>query len=152
MDRKQIMKYAFAAGVVLGVTAAVLILARGSGQEKKVEAMGPEEVAVCFCRAMAAGDFTGAYALCDTSAMKTYIEDYVEAWEMQNRKDSSAVRIAGQILSNAEIVTESVEKKDGKRIVTYTIEVSEGLKKTRTATVKKMEDGEWKVEEITDRN
>jgi hypothetical protein len=61
MDRKQIMKYAFAAGVVLGVTAAVLILARGCGQEKKVEAMGPEEVAVCFCRAMAAGDFTGAY-------------------------------------------------------------------------------------------
>lgn len=150
-DMKKIIRYAFAAGIALGATGAVLFLTRGCRQENGNTEMGPEEVVERFCRSMLCGDFAAAYGFCDTLAMKSYIENYVQAWEMQSSRDSGAVLMAGAILSGTEITIGNMEKKDGKRIVSYAIETSEGMKKEKTATVRKTEEGEWIVEEIADR-
>lgn len=110
--------------------------------------MGPEDTVVAFNRAITAGDFTQASALCDTVSMKDYLESYAEAWEVISREDSSALAIASSILSGAVIEIKDVKKADDRRIVSYTLE-ADGHKKQRSATVRK-EGKQWKVERITD--
>ena len=119
---------------------------RGGGSEK---ADGPEAVVAAFCKAMAAGDWTEASALCDTVSMKGYISAYQEAWDYLHNQDSSVMMIAAQMLSAASVEVQKVEKADGARSVYYTIE-AEGMRKERKATVSKSEEGEWKVTAITD--
>ena len=132
------------------IVAAGMVMAAGCGgnnaEEKK--AMGPEAAVETFCRAVAAGDFETADELCDTVSMKGYLDEWRKVWNDLQKEDSSALAIASSMLSGAEIEVIRTERNGEKRTVLYRIE-AEGNSKTRTATVKN-EEGEWKVEEISD--
>lgn len=132
------------------IVAAGMVMAVGCGgnnaEEKK--AMGPEAAVEAFCRAVAAGDFGTAGGLCDTVSMKGYLDEWRKVWNDLQKEDSSALAIASSMLSGAEIEVIRTERNGEKRTVLYRIE-AEGNSKTRTATVKN-EEGEWKVEEISD--
>ena len=117
------------------------------GTEKE-QAMSPEQTVEAFCRTLASGEMTKARSLCDTGAMSSYLEDWADKWAELEKKDSSALRIASGILSEADICVLNTERDGEKRIVSYTIEV-DGNIKTRRAVVRK-EEGEWRVESITD--
>lgn len=144
MNRKLII-YSVAAVMIIGAIAAVILLK--DNDSKKAET-GPEAVVEAFSRALAAGDFGKAAELCDTISMAAYMNRYQDAWNSLHRKDSSVLGIASSILSDAQIRIEGTDKKDGLRIVRYTIQTA-GHTKTKTATLKKGEKG-WIVEEITD--
>lgn len=126
---------------------AMLLLGGCAGGEKKA-VMSPEETVEAFCRAVAGGDMEKACGLCDTESMKTYLESWNTTWEQLEKKDSSALRIAAGILSDAEFSIDRSEKEGDKRTVTYTIK-TEGQSKSRKATLKR-EEGEWRVEGLTD--
>ena len=132
------------------IVAAGMVMAAGCGgnnaEEKK--AMGPEAAVETFCRAVAAGDFETADELCDTVSMKGYLDEWRKVWNDLQKEDSSALAIASSMLSGADIEVIRTERNGEKRTVLYRIE-AEGNSKTRTATVKN-EEGEWKVEEISD--
>lgn len=117
----------------------------GSGEET---VLGPEETVEAFCRAVAAGDMSRARELCDTSAMKSYLDAWNDTWEELYRKDSSALRIASGILSEAVVTVTDVEKAGDVRTVRYTLE-ADGRTKVRQAALRK-EEGEWRVESLTD--
>lgn len=118
------------------------------GSASEEQPMGPEDTVIAFNRAITAGDFTQAAALCDTAAMKDYLDSYTEAWEVISREDSSALAIASSILSGAVIEITDVKKAEDRRIVSYTLE-ADGHSKQRSATVRK-EGKTWRVERITD--
>ena len=119
------------------------------GRQGEKAVMGPEETVEAFCRAVAGGDFATAAGLCDTRTMNSYMDERSEAWDMLQKKDSSAVAIASAILSEADIKIEDTVRDGDRRHISFTISFIEDIKK-KTATVKK--DGDvWKVEAITDR-
>ena len=118
-----------------------------NAEEKKV--MGPEEVAESFCRAVAGGDFGQAWALCDTVAMKGYLNGQKEARAMLEKQDSSASGIASQILSEIEFVIDDIVKEGEERHLFCSIGF-DGNKKGKLIILKK-EEGEWKVKETADR-
>lgn len=124
-----------------------VLSATGCANGNSVE-MGPADVVEAFNRAITGGDFTTACQLCDTLAMKDYLENYEEAWNVLKAEDSSTLSIAASILEKAVIEVKEVRKDDEKRIVLYSLE-ADGHSKTRKATVKK-EEGAWRVEKITD--
>lgn len=130
--------------------AAVMTAGCGGRQTEKETEMGPEEVLSSFCRAIAGGEFDSAAQLCDTLTMKEYISSYSQAWDMLKKENGDGVSVAGGILASAEISIEEISKDANKRIIDYTIKAGDNLVKKKKATVKK-EEGEWKVEEITDR-
>ena len=132
--------------IVMMVAAAMAVGCGGGGSQK---ADGPEAAVTAFNRAMAAGDWSEATKLCDTSSMKGYISTYQEAWEYLQKQDSSVMLIASQMLSAASVEVLKVEKEEGERAVYYTIE-AEGMRKERKAMVRKNEEGAWKVTAITD--
>lgn len=132
--------------LLMGLLAAVFSSCASPSAEE--QPMGPEDTVVAFNRAITAGDFTQASALCDTVSMKDYLESYMEAWEVISREDSSALAIASSILSGAVIEITDVKKADDRRIVSYTLE-ADGHSKKRSATVRK-EGKKWRVELITD--
>ena len=124
-----------------------LLLSGCAGGDKKA-IMSPEETVEAFCRAVAGGDMERAGELCDAEAMKAYLESWNSTWEQLEKKDSSALRIAAGILSEAEFSVDRSEKEGDRRTVTYTLK-TEGQSKSRKAILKK-EEGEWKVEGLTD--
>ena len=126
---------------------ALLLLSSCAGGEKK-DFMSPEETVKAFCKAVASGDMERASKLCDAESMKTYLDAWRATWEKLEKKDSSALRIAAGILSEAEFSVEQSGKDGDKRTVTYTLK-TEGQSKSRKASLKK-EEGEWKVEGLTD--
>lgn len=128
----------------------ICTLMHGCGDAEEKKAMGPEAAVETFCRAVAAGDFETAGGLCDTVSMKEYLDEWRKVWNDLQKEDSSALAIASSMLSGAEIEVIRTERNGEKRTVLYRIE-AEGNSKTRTATVKN-EEGEWKVEEISDAN
>lgn len=132
------------------VVVAVMMVA-GCGQRSGSVEMGPGEAVEAFCRAMAAGEFDEARALCDTVAMKDYIGNYAEALEMQMEADSSVAAIAAGLVSRAEMTVDEVVEDGERRLVHYTVTLADGTAKTKTAKVRK-EEGAWRVEAITDRN
>lgn len=136
-------KYFFAA-----VIAICAITGCGGQKEKKV--MGPEEVVETFCKAVLCREYDKASALCDSTIVESYIESYAASMEKAARQDSSAVAIAARMLETAEITIEDVNKIQDKRQISYTIVITDDLKKEKTATLRK-EEGEWKIEAITDR-
>lgn len=146
MDRK-ILKYAFITGVAIGIVAAAIIWNR---HNEGKEVMGPEETLETFCRAVAAGQWQEAMALCDTVGMKEYLDSHRKTWKILQSKDSSALAIASGILAGTEISVSEVRKEGDRRVITYTL-TAEGCSKTKEATVKK-EEGAWRVERITDAN
>jgi len=147
---KDIMKKTFIGGIALGAVAAFIFLVGNGCRSGQSVEMGPSEVVEAFNRAITAGDFTQAAALCDTVAMKDYLESYKEAWEVLQAEDSTVLSIASSILEKAVIEVTEVRKEADKRIVLYSLE-ADGHSKTRKAVVKK-EEGEWRVERITDAN
>jgi hypothetical protein len=126
----------------------ICTLMHGCRDAEEMKAMGPEAAVETFCRAVAAGDFETAGGLCDTVSMKGYLDEWRKVWNDLQKEDSSALAIASSMLSGAEIEVIRTERNGEKRTVLYRIE-AEGNSKTRTATVKN-EEGEWKVEEISD--
>ena len=126
----------------------ICTLMHGCRDAEEKKAMGPEAAVETFCRAVAAGDFETAGGLCDTVSMKGYLDEWRKVWNDLQKEDSSALAIASSMLSGAEIEVIRTERNGEKRTVLYRIE-AEGNSKTRTATVKN-EEGEWKIEEISD--
>lgn len=141
-------RYIFRNAFLSGAIALLMLAAAGCG-EKKAGVMGPEETVEAFCRAVAGGEFEKAARLCDTTAMKGYIQDYAQALDMLARKDSAAVSIAAESLAEASFEIEDTARDGDRRIVTFTIDAGDGMNKKKTAAVRK-EEGEWKVEKITD--
>ena len=88
-------------------------------------------------------------SLCDTVTMSTYLEMNRAEWERMMQEDSTVARIAAGMLSAAAIEFSDVEKEGDRRVVHYSIDAAMGMKKNKTATVKK-EEGVWKVERIAD--
>ena len=133
------------------VAVVAAMMAAGCGQRSESVEMGPGETVEAFCKALAGGDSETAMELCDTAAMNGYIRNFVEALDMQMQADSCVAMIAAGMVSQAEISVDEVVKDGDRRIVHYTVRVSEDMTKTKSAKVRK-EEGAWKVEAITDRN
>ena len=143
----KVMRYAAAIVTAAGcLGASVLLTGCGTEQEKKV--LSPEETVEAFTRHIVSGEFDKARSLCDTVMMKDYIDDWMQAWERLEQKDSSVLAIASSFLAGADIHIERSEKSDTGRNIYYRIE-AEGQSRKRIAKVRK-EEGEWRVETITD--
>lgn len=112
------------------------------------QVLGPEATVEAFCRAVAAGDMERAGELCDTVSMKGYLDAWTETWSELTEKDSSALRIAAGILSESTFTVTDVVKDGDRRIIKYTLETGD-KSKNRSAVVRK-EEGEWRVEGMTD--
>ena len=77
----------------MGVLAILFFMAVGCGERNSGRtdvALGPEETVEAFYRAVAGNNPEKAMSLCDTAAMKGYIRQYVQAWDMMAGKDSGA--------------------------------------------------------------
>lgn len=138
--------------VMAAAVVGVMLMAAGcgGGKEKKTEVTGPAETVEAFCRAVAAGEFEKAKELCDSVAMKGYIDTYAEEMETMARRDSGAVAIAAATLAAGRFTVDDMTRDGDSRQIFYTIDAGDGMSKKKTATVRKTE-GVWKVEEITDR-
>ena len=126
------------------LAAATAILA-GCCQSKGT---GPEETVEMFNRAITSGDFGTAERLCDTVAMKDYLDSYREAWETIQKEDSCALAIASSLLSDTVINIYDSETSGDSSTVRYTLE-ADGHSKKRAAGICRRE-GEWKITSITD--
>lgn len=133
------------------VAVVAAMVAAGCGQRSESVEMGPGETVEAFCKALAGGDSETAMELCDTAAMNGYIRNFVEALDMQMQADSCVAGIAAGMLTQAEFAVDEVAKEGDRRIVHYTVKVSEDMTKKKTAKVRK-DEGVWKVEAISDRN
>ncbi len=131
------------------ICTSVMLMSCGGNKAEEKKAMGPEEVAVAFCRSVAGGEFENAMELCDTAAMKGYIDAKAEAWSRISEQDSSAFAIAANMLSEAEVIIDDVIKEGDERHVFCTIGF-EGNTKGKVLIMKK-EEGEWRVKTIADR-
>ena len=134
-------------GLILVGTAVCLMMGGCfSGKEKKE---GPEVVVENFYRAMAAGEWDKACCLCDTVAMKDYLESYQQTWESFSQEDSAVMEIASSMLADAAVEVTGIEKAEDGRLVQFTVQTGD-IKVERKALVKKDEEGAWKVTEITE--
>ena len=82
--------------------------------------------------------------------MKAYIDTYRSVFESFSEENEKAAAIASGILGDMDFSVENMTKEGGKRIVFYTIGLSDGMKRNKVATLMKVE-GAWKVETVTDR-
>lgn len=146
--RRDLLKYIFAGGVVVGAVLAIVLVTARSGKESTDQHMGPEEVIKAFNMAITSGDFDTACSLCDTVSMQDYLNSYHEAWNILQQEDSSILAIASALLSDGVLQINRTEKDADARYIHYTLE-ADGHSKTRRAKLEK-EEGEWKVKEITD--
>ena len=126
-----------------------LLMSCGGNNAKELKAMGPAEVAVAFCRSVAGGEFEKAMELCDTTAMKGYIDGQAAQWNRISEQDSSTFAIAAKMLSETEILVDDVIKEGDERHVFCSIGFEENTK-GKVLIVKK-EEGEWRVKAIADR-
>lgn len=133
---------------VLWINVAVLVILAGCNGAEKEKVMGPEQTVEAFCRAVTAGEWAEAEALCDTLSMKEYLDSYKEAWETLHKEDSCAMAIAKGILSGTVMSVDDIRKEDDRRIISYTL-TADGNRKARKAVVRK-EEGAWRVERISD--
>lgn len=133
---------------VLWINVAVLVILAGCKGAEKEKVMGPEQTVEAFCRAVTAGEWAEAEALCDTLSMKEYLDSYKEAWETLHKEDSCAMAIAKGILAGTVMSVDDIRKEDDRRIISYTL-TADGNRKARKAVVRK-EEGAWRVERISD--
>jgi hypothetical protein len=135
------------------IASAVLLAAgygcTGGGQNA---AAGPEETVSAFYGALAEGDFDKASRLCDTLAMGGYIGRYASEWDrMAMQADSCTCAIACSLMTTMKTVIVSCGKKDDRTEVRYSLEASGYPQKDKKAVLRK-EEGEWKIEAVTDDN
>ena len=133
---------------VLWIIVAVLVILTGCKGAEKEKVMGPEQTVEAFCRAVTAGEWAEAEALCDTLSMREYLDSYKEAWETLHKEDSCAMAIAKGILAGTVMSVDDIRKEDDRRIISYTL-TADGNRKARKAVVSK-EEGAWRVERISD--
>lgn len=129
---------------------AAALMAAGCGRKGSVP-LGPSEVVEEFVKAVASGRTDDAKRLCDSTWMTGYIQAYQAVLSQKAAADSAAASIAVGILSEIEVTVTEVSKAKGSRTVFYTLTDAYGNSKDKTATVTEVE-GEWKVQEIKDRN
>lgn len=132
--------------ILIGTAVCLMMGGCFSGKEKKD---GPEVVVENFYRAMAAGEWDQACCLCDTVAMKDYLESYQQAWESFSQEDSAVMEVASSMLADAAVEVTGIEKAEDGRLVLFTVQTGD-IKVERKALVKKDEEGAWKVTEITE--
>lgn len=120
-----------------------------AGRDAEVKDMSPEEVAKSFIQAVAGGMFDEAWMMCDTVAMKDYIDMQKKAWAEVEKKDSNAFSIASKMLSEAGITIDDTIKEDGRRHVFCSIGLDDNTK--GKLVILQKEEGEWKVTAIADR-
>ena len=125
---------------------AVSIFKTCTGKGKQAE-LGPEATLEAFYSNLCAGEFTKAEELCDTLQMSGYIGSFKQAW---NEADSTVCAIASAILSEMTVTVTDTERDGQTRTIFYKISHSGSSEKEKIATLKK-EEGEWKIERITDR-
>ena len=109
---------------------------------------GPEDSLQAFYKALCAGDFTSAESLCDSASMTDYIDEIRYVWD---NADSTVLAIACDILSEVTVEITDIEKDGQKRTISYILTSAEGEGKGKTAVLSK-EEGEWRIEQIIDRN
>jgi hypothetical protein len=125
----------------------VTAILSGCSGSSKVE-MGPAETVQSFYEALWSGNITDAESYCDSLGMSGYVESYRTAWE----KNSDTISdIVTDILSETEIRITDTERNGQIRTVFYELAGTDGRKKEKAATLRK-EEGEWKIEAITDRH
>ena len=129
------------------VVAAMVCLVGCWGGQKSAE-MGPVETVEAFCKAVSAGQWDEAEALCDSLSMKDYIDVQKQTWARLEKEDEGAMKVAKSIMESTRVTVDDMHKADDKRIVTYTLE-TDGLSKTNKAILRK-EEGAWRVEAITE--
>lgn len=110
--------------------------------------MSPEEVVEGFYSCIVAGDFQGACALCDSIAMKSYIDMHRA---FREEKGNDIMMIASEMLGQNIILTDEIRKDNERRIVDYRIRDNEGRMKRKTAVLGKDKEGRWKIEGTADR-
>ena len=128
----------------------ICTLMHGCRDAEEKKAMEPEEVAEQFCRAVAGGEFGQARELCDTVAMKDYLNEQEASWKMLEQVDSSAFSIASEMLRNIDFTVEDIVKEGEERHLFISIRFN-GSNKGKLIILKK-EEGEWKVSQIADRS
>ena len=128
----------------------ICTLMHGCRDAKEKKGMEPEEVAEQFCRAVAGGEFEQAWALCDTVAMRDYLNEQEASWNMLEQVDSSAFSIASEMLRNIDFTVEDIVKEGEERHLFTSIGFN-GSNKGKLIILKK-EEGEWKVSQIADRS
>lgn len=145
MNRKT-LKYAFVAGLAIGIAAAFLFV-RQTGEERKKEAC-PREVVETFYGSLTSGEFEEARALCDTSVLETYINAYEREWRHLQEADSIAHASAAEMLKGATLTVQEIKEEGNCCRLSYRIEAL-GEVKTKEATLRK-DEGKWILESITD--
>ena len=110
--------------------------------------LGPEDALKAFYSSICSGDFSSAEALCNAVSMSAYIDAFRTRWEMS--EESIAAKTA-EILSETTVDVTDVERNGQDRTIFYKLISADGRSKDKIATLKK-EEGEWKIEQITDRN
>ena len=119
------------------------------GGEKSVE-MGPVETVEAFCKAVSSGQWDVAEELCDSLSMKEYLDNQKQTWARLEKEDECVMKVARSIMEKTSVTVTEMHKAEDKRTVTYTLE-TDGLSKTKKATLRR-EEGEWRVEAITEEN
>ena len=132
-------------GAALLAASAMFVFSCRSQGEK----LGPEGVVTEFVSAMKSGDFDKAYSLCDSSSMHRHLDSYAQMWHKMSQKDSASFSALTDILAGTEVHFKGVAEADGTCVVEYSLEM-EGCIKECTADLR-LEEGEWKLVEITDK-
>ena len=135
--------------IFIAALVGICTLMHGCRNVEDKKTIGPEEIAESFCRAVAGGEFGQAWALCDTVAMKEYIDELKNAWALLEKQDSSAFCIASQMLSESEFTIDDIVKEGEERHLFCSIGF-DGNKKGKLIILKK-EGEEWKVKATADR-
>lgn len=111
---------------------------------------GPEETVQAFYAALAEGQFETAYGLCDTLLMQDYLRSYVSEWEkMALKADTCACAIACSMMADMEVSVISAERTENKTEVRFRLEKKGHSPKGKKAVLRK-EEGEWKIETVTE--
>lgn len=130
-------------GYILTIAVAAAICSCGSDKT------GPEAVVEAFNKAISTGNWTEAEKMCDTLSMKEYMDNCRQTWAALQKEDSAAFDIAVAILAETEIKVTDIQKAEDGRVVCYTVS-NDTMQKEKKASVRKDEEGEWKVTAITD--
>ena len=126
--------------IILNIAALAAACSQSNGST-----LGPEETLEAFHKALYAGEFDQAKEFCDTLGMDEYIDSFRKVWE---RSGTSITNIVSDIMSETEMKVTDTKKNGQGRTIFYEL-TFDGKIKRKTAGLKN-EEGEWKVERITD--